>query len=236
MELDFRLDPFQYVQVPFGAWTQSALDWLVSVFRGPLLAIKQPIQWLFRLFEDGLRAIPPEAGLTLVGLIGWQCVGLRGALWSVGAFAVIVALANQGRDSDRVEDFAGLARTRPGLAGLMALFMVALAGIPGTAGFIAKFTIFSAAVKSGAVALTIIAVLTSVVSVYYYLRVPVMMYMREPGDVAPRADLASGEFVVLAVCAFFVLLLGVFPNEAPTDVLAWIRALDWSRSTVALLD
>ena len=78
--------------MPFGAWTQSALDWLVSVFRGPLLAIKQPIQWLFRLFEDGLRAMPPEAGLALVGLIGWQCVGLRGALWSVGAFVLIGAI------------------------------------------------------------------------------------------------------------------------------------------------
>ncbi len=154
---------------------------------------------------------------------------------NLGAFAVIVVLANRGQDSDRVDDFAGLAESRPGLAALMTLFMIALAGIPGTGGFIAKFNLFAAAVEAGFVNITIIAVMASLVSVFYYLRVPVAMYMREPGEEKPRQELASGEWVVLAVCAAAVLLLGVFPNNQSGDFFSWLRALDWSRESIALL-
>jgi NADH-quinone oxidoreductase subunit N len=154
---------------------------------------------------------------------------------NLGAFAVIVALAHRGQDTDRVEQFAGLAETRPGLAALMTLFMLSLAGIPGTVGFMAKFHVVLAAVRAGEVALVVIAVLASVVSVYYYLRLPVLMYMREPGAGEVRRDLSSGEATVLAVCALAVVLLGLFPNAPPTALLSWIRALDWTRQSVALL-
>ena len=116
----------------------------------------------------------------------------------------------------------------------MTLFMIALAGIPGTAGFIGKFLIFSAAVDAGQVPLAILGVLMSVVSVYYYLRVPVLMYMREPGEEAPRAGLGSGEIVVLAACAFGVVYLGLFPNGA-LPILADVHVLDWARHSVAAL-
>jgi NADH-quinone oxidoreductase subunit N len=155
------------------------------------------------------------------------------AFTNLGAFAVIVALASRGQDTDRIEQYAGLAERRPGLAALMTLFMVSLAGIPGTVGFMAKFHLFLAAVRGGQVVLTVVAVLASVVSVYYYLRVPVMMYMREPSEAAVRRDLSSGEAAVLALCAFAVVLLGILPNQPP--YLEWIRALDWSRESVALL-
>ncbi len=154
---------------------------------------------------------------------------------NLGAFAVIVALANRGQDCDRIGDFAGLAESRPGLAALMTLFMLALAGIPGTGGFMAKFILFSAAVNAGYVNITIIAVLASLVSVYFYLRVPMAMYMREPGEEKPRAELSSGEWAVLAVCAVAVILLGIFPNNEPSDFFSWLRALDWSRESVSLL-
>jgi NADH-quinone oxidoreductase subunit N len=154
---------------------------------------------------------------------------------NLGAFGVIVALANRGQDSDRISDFAGLAEFRPGLAALMTLFMLALAGIPGTAGFMAKFALFGAAVKAGQVDITIIAVMASLVSVFYYLRLPVAMYMREPGDEKPRAELSSGEWAVLAICAVAVLVLGIFPNNEAGDFLSWLRALDWSRESIALL-
>jgi NADH-quinone oxidoreductase subunit N len=152
---------------------------------------------------------------------------------NLGAFAVIVALAHRGQDTDRIEQFAGLAARRPWLAALMTLFMLSLAGIPGSVGFIAKFHLFLAAVRGGEVVLTIVAVLASVVSVYYYLRVPVVMYMREPTEAGVRTELSSGEAAVLAVCAFAVLLLGILPNQPP--YLSWIRALDWTRESVALL-
>jgi NADH-quinone oxidoreductase subunit N len=133
-----------------------------------------------------------------------------------------------------MDDFAGLARTRPGLAALMTLFMVSLAGIPGTAGFIAKFQLFAAAVEADHVPLVILAVLASLVSIYYYLRLPVLMYMREPGAVAPRGRVDLGEGVALALCAFGVLALGLFPGGADSGPLAWLPpALDWVRLAVA---
>jgi hypothetical membrane protein len=61
------------------------------------------------------------------------------------------------------------------------------------------------------------------------------MYMREPGEEKPRAELSSGEWAVLAICAVAVILLGIFPNNEPGDFLSWLRALDWSRESVALL-
>ena len=101
----------------------------------------------------------------------------------------------------------------------MTLFMLSLAGIPGTVGFIAKFTIFAAAVNAGVIWLTILGLLMSVVSVYYYLRLPVLMYMREPSEDAPRREVASGEALVLAICAVAVLFLGFFPNwGTPADL------------------
>jgi NADH-quinone oxidoreductase subunit N len=153
---------------------------------------------------------------------------------NLGAFGVVVALANRGRECEKIESFAGLARTRPGLAALMTIFMLSLAGIPGTAGFIAKFVLFSAAVEAGQVPLTILAVLMSVVSVYYYLRVPVMMYMREPEGEEPRMEISSGEAVVLSACAFVVLYLGFFPNDGALPILGEIPALDWARESVQL--
>jgi NADH-quinone oxidoreductase subunit N len=154
---------------------------------------------------------------------------------NLGAFAVVVALAQRGQECERIESFAGLAETRPGLAALMTLFMVSLAGIPGTAGFMAKVMIFSSAVNAGQVALAILGVLMSVVSVYYYLRVPVLMYMREPAEGrAPRTELASGELLVLAICAFGVLYLGIFPNGS-LPLLGEVHVLDWARDSVRLL-
>jgi NADH-quinone oxidoreductase subunit N len=155
------------------------------------------------------------------------------AFTNLGAFAVIVALANRGQDTDRIEQWNGLAVRRPGLAALMTLFMISLAGIPGTVGFMAKFHLFLAAVRGGEVVLTVLAVLASVVSVFYYLRLPVAMYMREPSEADVRRELSSGEATVLGLCAFAVVLLGILPNQPP--YLSWIRALDWTRESVALL-
>jgi NADH-quinone oxidoreductase subunit N len=152
---------------------------------------------------------------------------------TLGAFSVMVALAHRGKDCDRFEEFAGLASSRPGLAALMTLFMVALAGIPPTGGFYAKFALFGAAVKAGNVGLTILAVGTSVVSIYYYLRLPVVMYMRPAGTEAPRLDTSLGEILVLAACAVAIVFLGVFPNSP--EFLSAIRVFDWARTSVALL-
>lgn len=184
-----------------------------------------------------------HAGYVLIGFVAGSQEGYAAVLFyllvyvfmNLGAFGVIVALARRGRDTERIQDFAGLAQRRPALAALMTLFMLSLAGIPGTGGFMAKLLIFKAAVNEGAIVLTVLGVLTSVVSVYYYLRLPVAMYMREPGAELPRRELASGEGLVLALCALVVLLLGIVPNNAPTFLFSWIRALDWTRDSIAML-
>jgi NADH-quinone oxidoreductase subunit N len=117
----------------------------------------------------------------------------------------------------------------------MTLVLVALTGIPPTAGFFAKFMIFMAAVNAGHVPLAIIGVLMSVISVYYYLRIPVLMYMREPGEEAQRPETSSGEVVVLGVCALGVLFLGIFPNEGWLPLVGQLNVVEWTRASVQLL-
>lgn len=178
-----------------------------------------------------------HAGYAMLGLVAASDQGHAALLFyllaylfmNLGAFAVIVSLARDGQDFDRMTDFTGLAKTRPGLAALMTLFMISLAGIPGTVGFMAKFTIFAAAVQAGHVGLVILAVLTSVVSIYYYLRLPVLMYMNEPSEATGRGnEVSTGESLVLGVSAAAVVLLGIFPNH-------WLPSLDWARASVAML-
>jgi NADH-quinone oxidoreductase subunit N len=211
-------------------WVLAALTMVV----GNLMAVIQ---------EDVKRLLAyssiAHAGYILIGVLTGTAEGYSAVVFylvayvfmNLGAFGVVVALAHQGRDCERIDSFAGLARTRPVLAGMMTLFMMSLAGIPPTAGFIAKFTIFAAAVNAGIISLTIIGVLMSVVSVYYYLRIPVLMYMREPGAEPLRQELATGEGVVLGICAVAVIWLGLmwFP------LLGRARILDWARDSVQVL-
>ena len=183
-----------------------------------------------------------HAGYLLIGFVPGTAAGYSAVVFyliaylfmNLGAFGVVVALANRGQDCERMSSFAGLAQRRPGLAALMTLFMVALAGIPGTAGFTGKFLIFSAAVDAGQVPLAILGVLMSVVSVYYYLRVPVLMYMREPSDETPRLGLDSFEILVLGTCAVGVLYLGLFPNGSLPGI-GEVHVLDWARNSVQAL-
>ena len=185
-----------------------------------------------------------HAGIILLGFVAGSHEAHSAVLFylfaylfmNLGAFGVMVALADRGRDWDHIEDFAGLARKRPGMAALMTLFMLSLAGIPGTVGFIAKFQIFATTVQAGYIPLTVIAVLGSVISVYYYLRVPVWMYMREPGDVVPRSGIDTTEGIVLVACAFAVVLFGLFPNGGfPVWLLQDASALSWAREAAAAL-
>ncbi len=183
-----------------------------------------------------------HAGYLMIGLVTGTLQGYSAMIFyliaytfmNLGAFGVVVVLANRGNDCERIASFAGLARTRPVLAALMTLFMLSLAGIPGTAGFMGKFRIFIAAVNAGDIWLLIIGVLMSVVSVYYYLRIPVLMYMKDPGDEPHRMEIASGEGAVLVFCAFAVIALGLFPNSVPTLFFADLDVLEWARRSVGM--
>ena len=161
-----------------------------------------------------------HAGYVLIGFVTGTIEGYSAVIFylfiylfmNLGAFGVVVALAQGGQECEKIASFAGLARRRPALSALMTVFMVSLAGIPGTAGFIAKFWIFAAAVKSDIIGLTILGVLMSVVSLYYYLRIPVMMYMQEPSEESESHEIPTGEAVVLGICVVAVLFFGIFPN------------------------
>jgi NADH-quinone oxidoreductase subunit N len=188
-----------------------------------------------------------HAGYLLLGLVAGSAEGQQAVLFyllayvflNLGAFGVVIALTHRGHDADRFEEYSGLAKRRPALAALMTLFLIGLAGIPGTAGFVAKYGVFMSAVQSSAspkmVLLVVIAALTSVVSVFYYLRLPRLMYMSEPGEAAGRLRLASGEWAVLAICAVAVVVLGILPNNGPEDMLSFVRAFDWTRESIASL-
>ena len=136
---------------------------------------------------------------------------------NMGAFCVLVLISNMREDGGtQLDNFAGLASFRPGLAAAMAIFMVSLSGLPPTGGFVAKFHVFSAALKGGYVWLTVIAVLNSVVAVYYYLRLVVVMYMREPEGGATRRGPHPGWSYALAALTLAVastLQLGIFPSS-----------------------
>ena len=215
-------------------WVLAAL----TIFVGNVMAIIQ--ENVKRLLAYSSVA---HAGYLLIGFVTGTIEGYTAVLFylfiylfmNLGAFGVVVALAHRGQECERVESFAGLARSRPGLAALMTLFMISLAGIPGTAGFIAKFVVFSAAVKAGVIWLTILGVLMSVVSIYYYLRIPVLMYMKEPAEDAEFAEVSSGEALVLGLCAAAVLCFGILPNDLTLPLLGKLRLLDWAQESVKLL-
>ena len=137
------------------------------------------------------------------------------AFMTLGAFAVIAMFRKGGLEGEEIEDFTGLAKRQPLAAFLMLVFMVSLAGIPPTAGFIGKFYVFMAAVEAGLTWLAAIALIFAAVSAYYYMRVVMVMYMRDPRRLcrrapAPRASPALS--IVLACAVAGVIIFGLFPN------------------------
>jgi NADH-quinone oxidoreductase subunit N len=197
----------------------SALAILTMVV-GNLLALTQ--RDLKRLLAYSSVA---HAGYLLVALVAAGGLGAtdlgRGsilfysaayAITNLGAFAALCVLGPGREDQTSLNDFAGLAQRRPMAAAAMALFLFSLAGIPPTAGFAGKFYIFYAAVATGHITLAIVGVLTSLLSVYYYLRVVVVMYMHEPAP-GTHASLPVAVAAVLALCAAGVLGLGIWPGR-----------------------
>ena len=129
---------------------------------------------------------------------------------NIGAFAVVMAVAQRGERNERLQDFSGLASRNPWLAGAMAVFMFSLAGFPPTAGFLAKLYVFNAAISGGHAELAVIGVLCSLVSVFYYLRVIYYMYMRPRMEEAPRPFTPPAWVATLAVSVVGSVALGVF--------------------------
>jgi NADH-quinone oxidoreductase subunit N len=135
------------------------------------------------------------------------------ALMNVGAFAVVSHLAGKGEKSVGVDDFAGLALRQPFTAAVLTIFLLSLIGVPLTGGFFGKFYIFKAALQSNLVWLTILGLLNSAVAAYYYLRILVVMYMREPDAAATQVEpLGLGMRTALILTALGTFFLGIFPT------------------------
>lgn len=135
------------------------------------------------------------------------------AAMNVGAFAVVSHLANAGEKYVNLEDYEGLGRTSPLLAATLTIFLLSLIGIPMTGGFFAKFYVFSAAVRANLIWLTIIGVLNSAIGAYYYLRIIVVMYMRESRKEVPVRPVSLGLGLALALSLIATLYLGILPNR-----------------------
>lgn len=207
--------------VGFGAlaWDWQPLLWVLAVASMTLGAVVAIVQ------SDVKRMLAyssiAHAGYLLIGVIAAGVDGTSSTLFymavysiaTMGAFGLVLATAIRGRERVDLSSWQGLGRRSPMVAGAMTLFLLSLAGIPPTAGFMGKFFIFRAAVESGEVALVVAGALTSVVAAFFYLRLVVVMWMQEPlaGDegVVPSRALTGA----LAVVAVATIAFGVWPQQ-----------------------
>lgn len=162
-----------------------------------------------------------HAGYLLIALVAANDMGVSSVLFyilaytfmNIGALAVVIIVSQKGDEFLQIHDFAGLGFKHPGLAVAMSLFMLSMAGIPPTAGFVGKFYIFSAAIKSGYIGLAVIGVINSVISVFYYLRIMVIMYMKEPTRDFNPLTLSPLIVVAVVLSVIGTLHLGIFPSK-----------------------
>lgn len=161
-----------------------------------------------------------HAGYALLGLIAGTETGVASmmnymfiyAFMNIGAFAIVIMLCKEGARGENISEYEGLSKTHPRSAFLMLIFMFSLTGIPPTAGFVGKFYLISAALEAGYQGLAIIAVIFSAISAYYYLRIVIYMYMREPRTEA-QIEISPSLRVALGLALAGVILMGIVPSS-----------------------
>lgn len=166
-------------------------------------------------FQPAAGAGPLPGGLAVSGVLFYL---LAYTFTNLGAFAVVASVADREGEHLEISEWAGLAGRRPLLAAAMTLFLVSLTGLPPTGGFLGKFYLFSAAVQAGLAWLAVVGVITSVVSAYFYLRIVVVMFMREREEPLAAATTAAGSWAV-ALCGLGTLLTGVLPGP----LVQWLQ-------------
>jgi NADH-quinone oxidoreductase subunit N len=174
-----------------------------------------------------------HAGYILIGAIANNENGHAGVLFyllsytfiNIGAFGVVALLAKSEQEYVNISEYRGLAYRRPFAAVAMAIFMFSLSGIPPTAGFLAKFYVFSGAVQAGYIWLVILGVINSMISLYYYLGIVVVMFMQEPeGEKKPVTPLPA-VVIAIGIAVFATLNLGLFPGQWMDKFQALARSL-----------
>jgi NADH-quinone oxidoreductase subunit N len=233
------------ITVFFLAFPAPALthDW--GIFFIVLSAITMLVGNVFALVQTNVKRMLAyssiaHAGYLLGGLaaVGWSREVRAGmgmliyltayTFMNLGAFAVLAYLKGQSPDKFNysLKQFAGLGRRSPWAAVLLSLFMLSLTGIPGTAGFIGKFYVFGGMVQAGLVWLAVAGVVMSAVSAYYYLRVIIYMWFREPEEeLHLRAPISGGMAAALALTAAATILIGIIPSRLWDAVVNAFTAL-----------
>ena len=163
-----------------------------------------------------------HAGFVLVGVQAATEQGVEAALFYLatytfliaGTFGVITLVGRRGDAHHSLDDYKGIGRSRPGLALVLAVFLFAQAGVPLTSGFFAKFYVITAAVDSGSEWLAVVAMVSSVISAYLYLRITVSLYMGDPDEApAPRLAIPVAAGISLGLCVVVTLVAGVWPGS-----------------------
>jgi NADH-quinone oxidoreductase subunit N len=165
--------------------------------------------------EGGSANAAPAYAAVLFYLLSY-------ALVKLGAFTIVSQLGGTGEKNLSLDDYAGLSQRQPVVAAMLSIYLLSLLGLPVTAGFFGKFYIFKAAVNSNLIWLAVLMAINSVIGAYYYLRVIVVMYMREPSAEAAAAAPVSFPLpvnVVLAITAIGTILFGVLPNPVINFIL-----------------
>lgn len=199
----------------YSSWWQ--LLWIIAAFTMTLGNVVALVQTnIKRLLAYSSIA---HAGYILMGLITASKTGLAGvliyivgyAVMTLGAFTMIILLCRKNMRGDQISDFRGLARTHPAVAAAFVLFALSLIGIPPTAGFVGKLFLFNAAIQGGFYWLAVIGVLNSAISLYYYFRVVMVMYMQEPESAMPLS-FSTPLTVGLWAMSLATLLIGLYPE------------------------
>jgi NADH-quinone oxidoreductase subunit N len=153
------------------------------------------------------------SGDSIAGISAAMFYTAAYAAMNLGAFAVVSHFANAGERYVTLEDYEGLGRSSPLLAATLTIFLLSLIGIPLTGGFFAKFYVFNAAMKAHLIWLTLVGVINSAIGAYYYLRLIVVMYMRESRKEVPVTAIPLGLGVALAISLVATVYLGILPNR-----------------------
>ncbi len=212
-----------FLRIFLHTFTLLATDWTGVLW--VLAALTMTVGNVVALLQRNIKRMLAyssiaHAGYLLVGMVAGGELGgsavlfylIAYALMTLGAFAVVIAIGRRGQPNENLDDYAGVGFRSPFLGMAMVIFMLSLAGVPPLVGFIGKFYIFSAAVKSGYIGLTVIGVLNSVVSVYYYVGVLVRMYMVEGGAEIEMPSSRPYLFATLLLTTAGTVVLGIFPS------------------------
>jgi NADH-quinone oxidoreductase subunit N len=211
-----------FVRVFTVAFPELRPDWTPLV--AALAVLTMTVGNVIGLYQNNIKRMLAyssiaHAGYVLVGFAAGNPEGIAGILFymltyafmNIGAFAIVILIGKKGEKNLEVKDYAGLAYRHPLLAVSMAIFLLSLAGLPPTAGFVGKFYLFSAAIKGGYLWLAVVGVINSVVSVYYYLRVTIFMYMKKPDEEFDWLTITPPVVLSLSLAVIGVIVPGVVP-------------------------